>query len=118
MDASPATVIHLKQEGWDIIRVSDKIDPASSDEQIMVYARRHVYTIITFDLDFSKIPALGGHKTPSIINMRLQTTQPTYVANRLIEVISPIEDGLVKGAVISVDEFSIRSKRLSISETL
>ena len=60
MNISPLTVAHLKDRGWDILRVSEVMDQSTKDLVILGYAREHAKIIITQDLDFSKLLAIQG----------------------------------------------------------
>ena len=52
MNISPLTVAHLKDRGWDILRVSEVMDQSTKDLVILGYAREYDKIIITQDLDF------------------------------------------------------------------
>ena len=59
MNISPITVEELKKLGLKIIRVSDVMDRKSTDIDILNYARDHDKVVITHDLDFSMLLAVG-----------------------------------------------------------
>jgi predicted nuclease of predicted toxin-antitoxin system len=79
MNLSPLTVQALQVEGLDIIRVSDVLPAATSDTAILAFARQTGRVIITQDLDFSTLIAIGGHTQPSLITLRLSSTAPAVV---------------------------------------
>jgi predicted nuclease of predicted toxin-antitoxin system len=60
MNISPLTVEELKQKGWDIVRVSEVMDVRTKDLEVLDFARKHNRVLITQDLDFSTLLALGG----------------------------------------------------------
>lgn len=64
MNLSPQTVEALQLDGLDIIRVSDVMPGTSADRDILYYARQQGLVIITQDLDFSRLIAIGamGHQ--------------------------------------------------------
>ena len=70
--------------------------------------------LITQDLDFSFLLAVGGHKRPSLINLRLENTKPEYVAARLEEIVPAMEREIEQGVVITVDETSVRYRNLPV----
>jgi len=44
---SPLTCELLREAGYSVVRVSDVLSPAASDEEILRYARKHQMVIIT-----------------------------------------------------------------------
>jgi len=114
MNISPLTVEGLKQKGWDIIRVSEVMDTRTKDLEVLDFARRHDRILITQDLDFSTLLALGGYTKPSVINLRLENARPDFITKRIIEVVSAMEKELKGGVVVSVDEISARFRNLPL----
>ena len=114
MNILPLTVAQLKGRGWNIIRSSDVMDKAAKDLDVLEYAREHETIIITQDLDFSMLLALKGYEKPSLINVRLEEAKPDYVTSRIIDTVAGLEPELAKGAVITVDETSVRYRYLPI----
>jgi predicted nuclease of predicted toxin-antitoxin system len=116
MNISPLTVSRLKRGGWDIIRSSDVMDKSAKDLDLSEYARQHNMVVITQDLDFSMLLAIKGYEKPSLINVRLEEAKPDYVANRIIDAVSELEPELSRGAVVTVDETSVRYRHLPITQ--
>ena len=114
MNISPLTVSQLKGLGWNIIRASDVMEKSTKDFDLLEYARRNGMVIITQDLDFSMLLALKGYEKPSLINLRLEAPQPGYATSRIIDTVSVLEPELTKGAVVTVDETSVRYRQLPI----
>lgn len=114
MNISPQTVEELKKDGWDIIRVVEAMDARTKDSKILDFAREENRVLITQDLDFSILLAVGGYEKPSVINLRVENARPDFIAKRIIEVVRVMEDELRIGCVISVDEVSIRYRNLPI----
>ena len=117
MNISPLTVEQLKQHGWNIIRVSEIMKSNSTDAEVLAYARENNKIVITQDLDFSMLLAVGGHAKPSVINLRLKKANPDYVTERIMEVVPAMAKELGKGVVISVDEATARYRNLPITST-
>jgi predicted nuclease of predicted toxin-antitoxin system len=103
MNISPLTVSELKENGWEIIRVSDVLDPSAEDVHIIEWARENGYVIITQDLDFS-----------SIITLRLTVVDPEKVAEKLQNVYPKIIEQLQEGYAITIDDSSMRLRKLPI----
>jgi len=117
MNISPLTVEQLRQQGWNIIRVSEKMNSNSKDKEVLAYARDNNKVLITQDLDFSMLLAVGGYTKPSVINLRLEKAHPDYVTTRIMEVVAAMAKELEEGVVISVDETSARYRNLPITAT-
>jgi predicted nuclease of predicted toxin-antitoxin system len=115
MNLSPLTVGQLGERGWKIIRVSDVMDARTDDIDILNYARDHNQVVITNDLDFSELLAVNGCDSPSVINLRLENMYPGFVTQRIIDIVSQLEDELKKGIVVSVDDISARFRNLPIT---
>ena len=114
MNISPLTVSQLKERGWDVSRVSEVMDKSTKDLDLLEYARRHDMVIITQDLDFSMLLAVKGYAKPSLVNVRLEEAKPPYVTSRIIDTVSALEPEPAKGAVVTVDEASVRYRYLPV----
>ena len=114
MNISPETVKALQEKGLDIIRVSQILPVTSSDAEILDFARRENRVVVTQDLDFSALLALGGFDRPSLITMRMRASDPEAITQKLLELLPEIQDMLAKGCVVSVDDYSFRIRWLSI----
>lgn len=114
MNLSPLTVSILCHKGYDVIRANTVLSPSARDEEILLYCRQHDYVVITEDMDFSALLALGGYERPSVISLRLSFSDPETVADRLIHVLPFCEAPLTSGSVISVSDEAIRTRRLPV----
>jgi len=114
MNISPETISFLQNEGWDIVRVSDLLPANSPDQEVLGLARKEDKVIITQDLDFSALLALGGYNKPSLITLRLTRSDPGTVSKRLLEIIPGKEKELLQGCAITINDFSVRVRRLPI----
>mgnify|MGYP005842355065 CR=1 FL=1 len=115
MNISPKTVDALRQRGWDIIRVSQILPMDAEDEEILGLARREDRVVITQDLDFSALLVLGGYDRPSLVTLRLATSDPETVTRRLLDVLPGLEEVLRKGSAVTVDDATVRVRRLPIT---
>ena len=111
---SPVTIRALRGRGWDIVRVSDVLEGRSSDAEILEYARQHGQIVVTQDLDFSALLAIGGHTGPSVITLRLEDARPVIVTRRLLDVVSALKQELSEGMIVSADETTARYRFLPI----
>lgn len=114
MNISPSTVLKLREMGWSIERVSEVMDIGSKDIDILEYAKEKNKVIITQDLDYSMLLAIGGYTKPSLINLRVENAKPDFITARIIDAVSAIENQLKEGAVVTVDETSVRYRNLPL----
>ena len=112
---SPLTVNELKKNGYDIIRVTDKLPATSSDAEIIQLAYREQAVIITQDLDFSALIAQSGLNWPSVISLRVANAKPDKITWILNAVLPQIKTELAEGAIISIDEKEYRIRKLPIT---
>ena len=114
MNISPKTVEALRQYGWDIIRVSQSLPVNASDQEILEYARQEDRIVITQDLDFSMLLALGGYNRPSLITLRLVVSDPDVVTCKLLEIVPRFEQILQEGCTLTIEDVVVRVHRLPI----
>lgn len=112
MNISPQTVATLQEQGWDIIRVSDVLSATTSDLEILEFARQENRVVVTQDLDFSMLLALGGYNQPSFITLRLSLTDPDIVTQKLTNTIPQVEQILKEGGAVTIEDIAVRSRRL------
>jgi len=114
MNLPPILVSILENEGWEALHWSSIGDPGATDSEIMRYAKKGGYVVLTHDLDFGAILAATGWKTPSVIQIRTQDVFPESIGNMIIATIHQFLDDIKKGALISVDESRSRARILPI----
>ncbi|MBW4558978.1 MAG: DUF5615 family PIN-like protein [Trichormus sp. ATA11-4-KO1] len=111
---SPLTVIALQQQGYDILRTTDLLPATATDTEILDLARVEGRVIVTQDLDFSMLVALGKYEQPSLITLRLSSANPNVVTQRLLEVLPQLELELRTGAALTIEDNSVRIRKLPI----
>lgn len=114
MNLSPQTVVALRQAGWDIIRVLEVLPATAPDAEILDFARQENRVILTQDLDFSMLIALSGYNQPSLITLRLASSELNLVNKKLLEILPRIEQELQKGCAITIEDSSVRIRKLPI----
>ena len=70
--------------------------------------------VITFDLDFGDILALGVLDKPSVIVLRLSDERPTFVNGRLASVLGERLPELEAGSLILIEDARYRLRRLPL----
>jgi predicted nuclease of predicted toxin-antitoxin system len=114
MNISPKTVALLREQGWDIVRVPELLPLDAPDEQVLERARADGRVVVTQDLDFSTLLALSGEDRPSVVTLRLATSDPEIVARRLLEVLPEVGGALQEGSAVTVEETSVRIRKLPV----
>ncbi len=114
MNLSPLTIAALKADGYDIVRVSSLLPATASDSVILDLARQREMVIVTQDLDFSTLLALGRYDRPSLVTLRLTNTDPSVVTRRLRQVLPQAVPHLSEGCAITVDDVAVRIRKLPI----
>jgi len=85
---SPDTVAFLTRLGHDAIHVRALDMHRAQDRELVDHARAEGRVIVTFDLDFGDILALGVLDRPSVILLRLSDERPGEVNGRLGTVVA------------------------------
>lgn len=114
MNISPLTVQALREAGWTATRVSRHLPVDASDQTILAYADRTNRVVCTQDLDFSALLAVEGRAQPSLITLRLSDTAPRIVTARLLDVLPGIMEELQQGAVVTIQDRTVRLRSLPI----
>ena len=118
MGVARSTVEWLRLRGYDAVRLREQGLQRLPDSDIFAKARAEERVVLTFDLDFGEIAAAAGTALPSVIIFRLQDERPVNVDQRLAIVLREAAEDLEAGAIISVDEYRYRVRRLPISPDL
>lgn len=116
MPLSPKTVKFLKNMGHEAVRVSELGMARSKDREIFDHAEKNDMIILSADLDFGTILANTHSRKPSVIIFRLRDPSPEHVNSLLSSNLSGIEEELMKGAIVIVEDANIRIRELPIGE--
>lgn len=111
---SPSTVAFLRGLGHDVVRADAILPRTASDEAIVVAARAAGRHILTQDMDFSAIIALAGARSPSLVTLRLASSRVAHVNEILKRVLPQIEEDLIRGSAVTVEDSAIRIRGLPI----
>ncbi|MDO8972040.1 MAG: hypothetical protein Q7U74_15200, partial [Saprospiraceae bacterium] len=71
-------------------------------------------TILTNDLDFSRIMALSGERFPTIITFRLGALNPIFFREIVLLNFASLLEHVQQGSLITIDEGGIRVRQLPI----
>ena len=108
------TVEFLSSLGHDIIRVTDILPTTAPDEAIVQQALEKRRVILTQDLDFSAIIALGGRNLPSLISLRLHSSRIEHVNDMLEKILPTLEQDVLRGVIVTVEDNRVRRRPLPV----
>lgn len=104
----------LRSLAYKAVHVSEVGLTSTDDDDIVVYAHEKDYTIITFDLDFTRIVALSQKPFPSIITFRVGEINVSEFEELIRIYLPDLINDIVKGALITIDSQGVRIKKLPI----
>jgi predicted nuclease of predicted toxin-antitoxin system len=114
---SPKTVDFLIGLGHDATHVRTIGFERSADRTLVERAKMDGCVIVTFDLGFGDILALGVLDKPSAIILRLEDERVDSVNRHLSVVVSECLDDLESGALVLVEDARYRIRKLPIGRT-
>lgn len=111
---SPKTIEFLNKLGHEAVHVRTLGLERASDAEIVGRALTESRVIITFDLDFGDVLALGVMDKPSVILFRLTDERADSVNQRLAVVLAERLADLEAGALVLVEDTRYRVRKLPI----
>jgi predicted nuclease of predicted toxin-antitoxin system len=114
MGVAPRTAEFLRMHGHDAVHLRELGLVKLPDPEIVRLAERENRVIVTFDLDFSRIVALGRLAQPSVILFRLDQFTTDEIQKQLVELLRQVSSDLEAGAIVVVDSERVRVRRLPI----
>lgn len=110
MNLSPRWIEALAEAGIEACHWSTVGDGAASDREVFQWARRYGFVLLTHDLDFGRILALAGGRSPSVVLLRTQRLLPSDSATMLVSVLRRHTAAIEAGAavVVSPDRSRVR----------
>lgn len=104
----------LNELGHEAVHVFDVGLNETDDAIILEYARKNGQIIITFDLDFSRLVAIGNLRLPSVITFRTDTMTPALFRQVMVRHLEELQEALTVGAMVTITNRNIRVKRLPV----
>jgi predicted nuclease of predicted toxin-antitoxin system len=111
---SPKTVDFLTQLGHEAVHVRTLGLERATDQVLIDRALADSSVLVTFDLDFADILALGVLDKPSVIICRLADERAESVNRRLAKVLAERVAELELGALILIEDTRYRVRKLPI----
>jgi predicted nuclease of predicted toxin-antitoxin system len=104
----------LRSLGHEAVHVAEIGLTSTDDEDIVAFALRENYIVVTFDLDFSRIVALSKKPFPSIITFRLGEISPREFQEIMLLHLPNLSADLPQGALVTIDSRGVRIQKLPV----
>ncbi len=105
----------LRQAGFDVVHTGTIGLAEAEDAEIIRCAAEEGRVIVTLDTDFHTLLALAQAHQPSAIRIRIEGLRAEEFSRLLQRVLHECADDLKAGAMITVNDFQIRVRRLPVS---
>jgi predicted nuclease of predicted toxin-antitoxin system len=103
MNLSPHWVDRLNAAGLQAVHWSGIGRMDAPDVEIMAYAAKYDYVVLTHDLDFSAMLAATQGTKPSVVQIRSDNLSPAVIGDPLIAALQQMAPELAAGALLTVD---------------
>ena len=104
----------LREKGFELLHWAEIGDPKATDRQIMDYARKHDFVVVTYDLDFSAILSATHSLKPSVVQIRAVLPFAIQIVNLVEVALHQNKDHLLKGAILTIDSKKARFRMLPL----
>jgi predicted nuclease of predicted toxin-antitoxin system len=118
MNLTPRWVQFLQDAGFEVRHWSQVGRANAPDEEIMAYAARFGFVVLTHDLDFSAILAATKGKKPSVVQVRARNITPEAIGINIIAALQATGDELEAGALLTIDADRTRVRLLPLQSDL
>ena len=105
----------LRHAGFDAVHTGETGLAEAEDSEIIQRAVEESRVVVTLDADFHAQIALTQACQPSVIRIRLEGLRAEEFTALLQRVLRQCADDLKGGAMISVNDYQIRVRRLPVS---
>jgi predicted nuclease of predicted toxin-antitoxin system len=114
MNFDPEWVERLSAVGLEAVHWSTVGRIDAEDREIIEWAAANGYAVVTHDLDFGRIVSLARSRRPSVVTVRVRSTNPKYAERDLVWALGHFRFMIEGGALISIDEDRRRVRMLPI----
>lgn len=114
MNLSPEWLDVLDRAGWEACHWTSIGPPDASDVELLDWAQKRGYTVLTQDLDFTQLLFHLRASGPSLVLLRIADELSRFQQERVCAAIKSSTTALETGAVLVIDEHRTRVRRLPI----
>lgn len=114
MNLSPCWISHLRQAGWEAVHWSSVGKGNEPDSEIMSYAAKQDYVVMTHDLDFSAILAATHGEKPSVVQIRTDDVSPRMIGDQIVAALRFMVKELERGALVTIGRRQTRVRMLPL----
>ncbi len=114
MNLSPRWATFLCARGYEAQRWSEVGAPDAEDLEVLGYTARQGLVLVTHDLDFGTLLAQGRQERPSVVLLRDLDLRPEVSGERLVRVLSALEEVLATGVLVVVTPNRVRVRPLPL----
>jgi predicted nuclease of predicted toxin-antitoxin system len=114
MPLSPGLARWLIDRGHDAVHAFEIGMERASDAEILDRAKQEARTIVTADLDYSRMLVIAGAIEPSLILFRGGDWSDTELTSRMEELLRALGGADMEHSIIVVDRKRFRRRRLPI----
>jgi len=111
----PIPLRRIMRHGHDAVHAAELDLSRAPDVEILARAKREGRTIVTADLDYSRLLALARTTDPSLILFRDGDWNEADVITRMGEVLRALTPAEIAQSIVVVDRDRVRRRRLPIS---
>ena len=104
----------LNERSIESLRWSEVGSPDATDEEIMLYARKHDLIVLTCDLDFGAILSNSHELKPSVVQIRASVIHAERAVDMIVSAINSNSADLEKGAILSIELKKARLRLLPL----
>lgn len=104
----------LRSAGWDAVHTAEIGLAAAEDAGILERARSEGRVVVSLDADFHALLAIAGAAQPSAIRVRIEGLKARELVELLEAVIRQHGEDLERGALMTIQEYRVRVRRLPL----
>ena len=116
MNLSPRWAALLSDAGWEAAHWSAVGRFDAPDSEILSYAARHDYVVLTYDLDFGAILAATHGGKPSVVQLRMEDVAPQAAGPHVVAALRHMTADLNAGALLTIGSRQTRVRMLPIKK--
>jgi len=106
----------LRDANWESIHWSTVGRADASDSEIMAYAARNGYVVLTNDLDFAAILAATNLEKPSVAQIRAADLSTETIGKQIVAALRQAQAELERGALLTIESDRARLRILPFPE--